>query len=70
MAGYQTYQSQHNNRDHILTNSFIDRNFKAAIFKSYISDHFPIYFIVHHQLNQKYKPKLALFLKRFSTFKQ
>ena len=32
--------------DHILTNSFIDRNFKTAIFKSDISDHFPIYFII------------------------
>ena len=27
--------------DHILTNCFIDRTFKIAIFKSDISDHFP-----------------------------
>ena len=28
--------------DHILTNSFIDTNFKSAIFKTDISDHFPM----------------------------
>ena len=32
--------------DHILTNSFLDRNFKTAVFKSGISDHFPICFII------------------------
>ena len=32
--------------DHILTNSFIDRNFKTTIFKSDTSDHFPICFII------------------------
>ena len=30
--------------DHILTNSFVDRVFKTVIFKSDISDHFPICF--------------------------
>ena len=30
--------------DHILTNSFTDTAFKTAIFKSDISDHFPIIF--------------------------
>ena len=28
--------------DHIVTNSFAESNFKTAIFKSNISDHFPI----------------------------
>ena len=28
--------------DNILTNSFVDTNFKSAIFKTDISDHFPI----------------------------
>ena len=28
--------------DYILTNSFVDTNFKSAIFKTDISDHFPI----------------------------
>ena len=28
--------------DHIITNCFVDTNFKTAIFKSDISDHFPI----------------------------
>ena len=32
--------------DHILTNSFTDRNFKTAIFKSDVSDHFSICFIL------------------------
>ena len=32
--------------DHILTNCFIDGTFKTAIFKSDISDHFPICFII------------------------
>ena len=32
--------------DHILTNCFIDRTFKTAIFKSDISDHFPMCFII------------------------
>ena len=32
--------------DHILTNSFIVRNFETTIFKSDISDPFPICFII------------------------
>ena len=32
--------------DHILTNSFTDTVFKTAIFKSDISDHFPICFMI------------------------
>ena len=28
--------------DHILTNSFVDTNFKSVSFKTDISDHFPI----------------------------
>ena len=28
--------------DHIITNCFVDTNFKTAIFKSDICDHFPI----------------------------
>ena len=52
--------------DHILTNSFLDRNFKTAVFKSAISDHFPICFIIpstKHKIENK-------FLKGFSTLKQ
>ena len=29
--------------DNILTNSFVDTNFKSTIFKIDISDHFPVY---------------------------
>ena len=39
--------------DHILTNYFTDRNFKTAIFKSDVSDDFPICFII-----QSTKPKM------------
>ena len=31
--------------DHILTNSFVNTNFKTFIFKIYFSDHFPICFL-------------------------
>ena len=33
--------------DHILTNSFVNTNFKTFIFKIDISDHFPICFLLH-----------------------
>ena len=32
--------------NHILTNHFIDVNFKTAIFKTDISDHFPVSIII------------------------
>ena len=32
--------------DHILTNSFVDTNFKSAIFKTDYSDHLPIWFFL------------------------
>ena len=32
--------------DHIITNFFVDTNFKTAIFKSDISDDFPICFFI------------------------
>ena len=38
--------------DHILTNSFTDTVFKTAIFKSDISDHFPICFIIPSSMKQ------------------
>ena len=31
--------------DHILTNSFVNTNFKTIIFKTDISDHYPILFL-------------------------
>ena len=31
--------------DHIFTNSFVNTNFKTVIFKTDISDHFPICFL-------------------------
>ena len=36
--------------DRILTNSFVDRVFKTVIFKSDISDHFPICFLSQNSL--------------------
>ena len=49
--------------DHILTNSFADRNFKTAIFKSDVSDHFPICFIIRST-----KPKISFIFKRIFNF--
>ena len=42
--------------DHIITNCFVDTNFKTAIFKSDISDHFPIcvFFITNDRWKQKW----------------
>ena len=61
--------------DHILHNSFIDRNFKTAIFKSDVSDHFPIYFIIP-STKPKIENKTSFIFKRvfnfeiINTFKQ
>ena len=55
--------------DHILTNSFSDKNFRTAIFKSDISDHFPICFIIT-STKPKIENKLPLFLKGFSMLMQ
>ena len=53
--------------DHILTNCFIDRTFKTAIFKSDISDHFPICFIIP-SMKTKIKNELSFLYKRnFNT---
>ena len=40
--------------DHILTDSFVDTNFKSAVFKTDISDHCPICFFL---LLPKVKPE-------------
>ena len=53
--------------DHILTNSFIDRNFKTAIFKSDISDHFPICFIIP-STKLKIENKTSFIFKRIFNF--
>ena len=53
--------------DHILTNCFIDRTFKTAIFKSDISDHFPICFIMP-SMKTKIKNETSFLYKRnFNT---
>ena len=53
--------------DHILTNCFIDRTFKTAIFKSDISDHFPICFIIP-SMKTKIKNETSFLYKRdFNT---
>ena len=53
--------------DHILTNSFIDRNFKTAIFKSDISDHFPVCFIIP-STKPKIENKTSFIFKRIFNF--
>ena len=53
--------------DHILTNSFADRNFKTAIFKSDVSDHFPICFIIR-STKPKIENKTSFIFKRIFNF--
>ena len=55
--------------DHILTNSFTDKNFQTVIFKSDVSDHFPICFIIR-STNPKIENKTSFIFKRFSFLKQ
>ena len=50
--------------DHILTSSFNDTVFKTAIFKSDISDHFPIYFIIPSSMRQTSNTKNTVIFKR------
>ena len=54
--------------DHILTNCFIDKFFKTAIFKSDISDHFPICFIIPSTKPKK-KSKTSFIYKRILDYK-
>ena len=53
--------------DHILTNSFVNTNFKTFIFKIDISDHFPICFL---QPTSRPRTKLHILLKESSTITQ
>ena len=51
--------------DHILTNSFTDTVFKTAIFKSGISDHFPICFMIPSSMKQAKIQKITSNLKEY-----
>ena len=53
--------------DHILTDSFIERNFKTTVFKSDISDHFPICFIIP-STKPKTENKTSFIFKRIFNF--
>ena len=53
--------------EHILTNSFADRNFQTAIFKSDVSDHFPICFIIR-STKPKIENKTSFIFKRIFNF--
>ena len=53
--------------DHILTNCFIDRIFKTAIFKSDISDHFPICFIIPSMKTKTKNETSFLYKRNFNT---
>ena len=50
--------------DHILTNSLTDTVFKTAIFKSDISDHFPICFMIPPSMKQTNNLKTTVIFKR------
>ena len=60
-------RSDANRPKSVLTNSFIDRNFKTAIFKSDISDHFPICFITP-STKPKIGNKTSFILKSIFNF--
>ena len=49
--------------DHILTNSFVDTDFKSAIFKTDISDHFPVCLLLPLPSISNQKIKLTLSIK-------
>ena len=49
--------------DHILTNSFTNTVFKTAIFKSDISDHFPVCFIIPSSMKQTNNTKTTVIFK-------
>ena len=48
--------------DHIFTNSFVDTDFKSAVFKTDLSDQFPVCLLYHYRqyLNQKMKLPLSI----------
>ena len=54
--------------DHILTNSFVDTVFKTVIFKSDISDHFPICFLSQNSLpKQNNKENMFIYKRTYNT---
>ena len=54
--------------DHILTNSFCDTDFKTAIYKCDVSDHFPICFIILSPSKQENVTETIFIAKRiFNT---
>ena len=53
--------------DRILTNVFPDTVFKSAIFKSDISDLFPICFIIPSSMKQTSNTKILSYLKEYLT---
>ena len=50
--------------NHILTNSFCDTVFKTAIYKCYVSDHFPICFIIPSPSKQENVTETTFITKR------
>ena len=48
--------------DHIITNCFVGTNFKTAIFKSDISDHFPICVFLSPMIDEN-KNEVTLYIK-------
>ena len=52
--------------DHILTNSFVDTVFKTVIFKSNISDHFPICLLSQNSLPKQNKENLFIYKRTYN----
>jgi len=52
--------------DNILTNSFLETSLKAGIIKTDISDHFPIYFSLSHDLVTNNNPKTKIYQRKIN----
>ena len=50
--------------DHVLTNTFLNKSIKTGIFKTEISDHFPIFLITDPITSSETKNKWKLLYKR------
>ena len=53
--------------DHILTNSFVDTDFKSAIFKTDISDHFPVFCYRYYHLAKSENETTLIHKRTFSS---
>ena len=56
--------------NHVFTNSFVNTNFKTIIFRTDISDHFPVCFLQPRSTLREKKTKVHILLKQSSIITQ